>query len=109
MKVRARLDRIERAAGTSRCPHCNGPLPRVEPVISNARSAERLVALCKSVLAERQRPENSNRAPLRPEAPHCPHCGKPLPASDTDGLSPTVEEIVAALIVAERQMQEPAP
>jgi hypothetical protein len=67
MLLRRRLDMIENAAGVFRCPHCQGPVARLQPIVTDEERAERLVELCNSVLAERQEPGDANTGLLPAE------------------------------------------
>jgi hypothetical protein len=109
MLLRRRLNKIEKDAGVFGCPHCKWPLARVQPVMTTEDRAEWLVELCKSVLAERPGLGDANTRPPPAEAIRCPSCGKQLPPQAVGRMVAPVEEVVAALIEAERRPQEPAP
>ena len=102
MKVRARLDRIEKAAGVSRCPHCKALLPGREE--SPPATAEGRARYLDEMLGQWQRrrpedppPHHANAEPT-PETIGCPHCGGALPPQGYQDWIAPVHEIVAAVI-----------
>ncbi len=103
MLLRRRLDRIEKAVGVGRCPHCRGLLVRPEAHLTAEECFEQLVQSCQTPLPESNKPGQSLRTPGPAKPMCCPGCKEPLPASVVNALVPSLHEIVAAIIEAERR------